>query len=279
MDCPSVPATGPSHSAGRIGGRQRDGRLNPGEFHLLTHGDLNTPRWLQTFDEVTLVLDRQFVADVVRDGLPADRVEFATQRSASMRPLPPTPRRFVASSRPMLPMARSTRTTLTVGFTLHLLSNYGIAKPKIPLPRGKLNSWQLRAVVDFIQAHLDDNVPLLALADRARVSPFHFARLFRATVGLPPHQFVLRQRVQRSLRSHQGWKASAGPNRRRSRASMTRRISRGPFAECSARRPPRIPLDGSSRIGLRKFLQERALAVGATVDACSLKTSPIVSPS
>jgi AraC family transcriptional regulator len=43
-------------------------------------------------------------------------------------------------------------------------------------------------------------VSLLTLADQAHVSPFHFARQFRATVGLPPHQFVLRQRVQRSLR-------------------------------------------------------------------------------
>jgi len=31
------------------------------------------------------------------------------------------------------------------------------------------------------------------------VTPFHFARLFRATVGIPPHQFVLRQRIQKSL--------------------------------------------------------------------------------
>ena len=53
------------------------------EFHLLTHGDFNTPRWMQTFDEVTVVLDRQFVSDLVRDGLPPDRIAFVTQRSAS----------------------------------------------------------------------------------------------------------------------------------------------------------------------------------------------------
>src|SRR5215471_14998651 len=37
--------------------------------------------WLQTFDEISLVLDREFVAHVVREELAADRVEFATQRS------------------------------------------------------------------------------------------------------------------------------------------------------------------------------------------------------
>jgi AraC family transcriptional regulator len=89
---------------------------------------------------------------------------------------------------------------LTVGFALYLLSSYAISKPKIPLPRGKLNAFQLRTVVDFIQSHLDEAVSLLALAEQANVSPFHFARQFRATVGMPPHQFVLRQRVQKALR-------------------------------------------------------------------------------
>jgi len=135
-------------------GRRREGQLNPGQFHLLTHGDLNTPRWLQTFDEVSLVLDRQFVADVARSGLPADRVEFATQRSATDA----TIARYAEEFRSELQADASNGSlyaeTLTVGLTLHLLSNYAIPKPKLPVPRGKLNSFQLRTVVDFVQGQL-----------------------------------------------------------------------------------------------------------------------------
>jgi AraC family transcriptional regulator len=182
------------------GGRRREGRINPGEFHLLTHGELNTPRWLQPFDEISLVLDREFVAHVVREELPADRVEFATQRS--------TPDAIVARYAEAFRSELETNCgngllyadTLTIGLTLHLLSNYGIAKPKGPVPKGKLNSFQLRSVVDFVQSHLEENVSLDILAEQARVSPFHFARQFRATVGVPPHQFVLRQRIQKSIR-------------------------------------------------------------------------------
>jgi hypothetical protein len=61
----------------------REGVLNPADFHLLTDGELNTPRWLDTFDQVSLVLEPRFVAGIVRDGLPADRVEFVTHRSRS----------------------------------------------------------------------------------------------------------------------------------------------------------------------------------------------------
>lgn len=183
----------------RDGGRWREGMLNPGECHLLTHGDLNTPRWLQTFEEISLVLDPQFVADVVSDGLPADRIEFATKRSACDATIARYAEAFRSEIAANSPNGLLYVDTLTIGFVLHLLSKHAVAKPKFPLPRGKLNSFQLRAVVDFIQSHLNDDVSLLVLAKQANVSPFHFARQFRATAGLTPHQFVLRQRVQKSL--------------------------------------------------------------------------------
>ena len=180
-------------------GRWRDRVMNPGEFHLITRGDISAPRWPQAFDAVTLALDPRFVADVVKDGLPAERVEFAPQRAV----FDATLARYIEAFRCELatdsPNGLLYVDSLAIGFTLNLLSKYAVAKPKIPLPRGKLNSFQLRSVVDFIQSHLDENLSLVALAEQANVSPFHFARQFCATVGLTPHQFVLRQRVQKSL--------------------------------------------------------------------------------
>ena len=183
----------------RDGKRWREGALNPGEFHLLTHGQLNTPRWRQTFDEITLVLDPRFVAGLVEDGLRADRIEFATQRSTRDAVVARYAEGFRSELAADLPNGSLYADTLTIGFALHLLSRYAVAKPKIPSPRGKLSSLRLRAVVDFVQSHLDEDLSLIALAEQAHVSPFHFSRQFRATVGVSPHQFVLRQRVQKSL--------------------------------------------------------------------------------
>ena len=61
------------------------------------------------------------------------------------------------------------------------------------LPRGRL-----RAVVDYIEAHLDAGLTLEQLAEVARVSPFHFARQFKAATGLPPYQYVITRRVDRA---------------------------------------------------------------------------------
>jgi AraC family transcriptional regulator len=51
-------------------------------------------------------------------------------------------------------------------------------------------------VVDFIQAHLTQDLSLDALAQHSGFSAYHFARLFRRTTGESPHRFVLRQRVE-----------------------------------------------------------------------------------
>ena len=193
--------TGPHPISFGWNGRKgwRDGVINPGESHFLTHGELNTPRWLQTFDEISIVLQPGFVADVVRDGLPGDRIEFATQRSVDDSVIARYAAAFQGELAADVPKGPLYADTLTVGLVLHLLAHYGVAKPKAPAPRGKLTAFQLRTVVDFIDAHLGEEVSLMALARQAHVSPFHFARLFRRTVGIPPHQFVLRLRIQRAI--------------------------------------------------------------------------------
>jgi AraC family transcriptional regulator len=172
----------------------------PGHCRLLTHGELNTSRWLHTYHQVSLVLDPQFVADVVEDGLATDRIAFVTRHSVADAVIADYATTFRAELAADAPNGVLYAETLTIGLVLHLLANYGVATPKAPAPRGKLNSFQLRTVVDFIRSHLDQDASLIAMARLAHISPFHFARLFRATVGVPPHQFVLRLRIHRAHR-------------------------------------------------------------------------------
>ena len=53
---------------------------------------------------------------------------------------------------------------------------------------GTLTRGRLRAVVEYIEEHLDASPTLEQLAAVARLSPYHFARQFKAATGLPPHQ-------------------------------------------------------------------------------------------
>ena len=61
-----------------------------------------------------------------------------------------------------------------------------------------LPAWRLKKVLTFIALHLDGRIRLPLLAEAAGLSRMHFARLFRLSTGLSPHEYVLRKRVERA---------------------------------------------------------------------------------
>jgi AraC family transcriptional regulator len=61
------------------------------------------------------------------------------------------------------------------------------------LPRRKL-----RTVVEYIMENLGGNPTLEQMAAVAHLSPYHFARQFKAATGLPPYQYVIARRVERA---------------------------------------------------------------------------------
>jgi AraC-like DNA-binding protein len=50
----------------------------------------------------------------------------------------------------------------------------------------------------LIEGAVEETLSLSALARKARMSPYHFLRVFRAVVGMTPHQFVLGLRLRRA---------------------------------------------------------------------------------
>ncbi|MCR9163643.1 MAG: GyrI-like domain-containing protein [Nannocystaceae bacterium] len=57
---------------------------------------------------------------------------------------------------------------------------------------------RINRVVDYVEAHLLEPLPLEQLASVAHFSPFHFHRVFRAMIGETPQQFVQRLRLERA---------------------------------------------------------------------------------
>ena len=90
--------------------------------------------------------------------------------------------------------AESLANVLAVRLIRHVLTPQSPARGRDGrLPRGRL-----RAVVEYIEEHLDANPTLEQMAAVARLSAYHFARQFKAATGLPPHQYVILRRVERA---------------------------------------------------------------------------------
>ena len=66
-----------------------------------------------------------------------------------------------------------------------------------PPSRGGLSPALTHRIRDYIESHLDQKISLDNLAATAGLSPHHFARAFRQSVGMPPHGYLLRRRLER----------------------------------------------------------------------------------
>src|SRR4051794_14352448 len=63
---------------------------------------------------------------------------------------------------------------------------------------GGLAHWQLRLVSKYVDENLSARFGTQALASIVRLSATHFPREFKASIGCPPHNFILQQRIERA---------------------------------------------------------------------------------
>lgn len=64
--------------------------------------------------------------------------------------------------------------------------------------KGGLAAWQRRQLVEHIEHSLAEPISIGQLAAHCALSPYHFARMFRESFGIPPHQYVLARRMSRA---------------------------------------------------------------------------------
>lgn len=63
----------------------------------------------------------------------------------------------------------------------------------------QLDQIRLRRVLDYIAQHPDEEMTLAQLASVACLSPFHFARMFKAATSVSPHRYVSQLRLERAM--------------------------------------------------------------------------------
>lgn len=66
-----------------------------------------------------------------------------------------------------------------------------------PRPAGR-EPQAVRTVREFLDAHVEDNVTLQDLAQRAGLTPSHLCRVFRQATGMTPHAYQVQVRVRRA---------------------------------------------------------------------------------
>jgi AraC-like DNA-binding protein len=84
---------------------------------------------------------------------------------------------------------------MMLALTAHVARTYGGLRRSAGLARGGLAPWQAKRACERLESDLGGKLSLHQIAAEFDLSVSHFSRAFRVSTGLPPHQWLLRQRV------------------------------------------------------------------------------------
>jgi AraC family transcriptional regulator len=88
--------------------------------------------------------------------------------------------------------------TVATLLSIHLLQHYTAWKQVVKQYAEGLSQGKLQQVLEYIHSCLDQNISLSELAALVYISPYHFARLFKKSTGMAPHQYVNKCRIEKA---------------------------------------------------------------------------------
>ena len=88
---------------------------------------------------------------------------------------------------------------MALAFHAHVVHAYG-SVPESRSSHGGLAPWQMRRVVEAVEGNPGAGHTISTLALECSLSSSHFARAFKATTGLAPHQWLTRKRIEHACR-------------------------------------------------------------------------------
>jgi AraC family transcriptional regulator len=146
-----------------------------------------------------LALDPIFVSRIAEGlKLDSDRIELVEQR----RSTDPTLRHIAMALRAGIQtgaaLDRMYGEALSTALAVHLLREYGAAVLGPKRKYGGLPREKLVRAVEYIQDQLDTDLTVSGIAQAVCLSPYHFTRLFKESIGQSPYQYVIDARVRKA---------------------------------------------------------------------------------
>ena len=184
----------------RVDGEWLSESLGPGDVSLLTRATASHWVWPDDIEVVHIYLSPDELAATCRQMYERDvqEVELHDTIKADDPAIHHTAMQIAREAGRGAAGSKLMVDSLSCQLAVHILRRHAHVLFRETTGSDGLTFRQERAVRDYIHQHLGESVSLDDLASEIGLSRFHFARRFRATTGTPPHQFLLRKRVERA---------------------------------------------------------------------------------
>jgi AraC family transcriptional regulator len=190
--------TGSHAAAGVAAGRQTTERKIIGHSMIMPAGHTFTARnegWSECF---SILLEPEYVTNAFADASKfarAELVESLCVKDPLIRQIGLALMAEIISGEAVdLFYADS----LTTALATHLIKKYSTSGSESKPLSGGLARHKLRLVEEFIAANFGRDLSLSEVASAAGLSPYHFARVFKRSTGMTPHQYLTGVRIERA---------------------------------------------------------------------------------
>lgn len=160
---------------------------------------------VQRVVDATLVFDFDLLGERLADGFDADKIQLPLPRFSDDRIWNLTRLLAEAIDNPDPSMQ-----LYGDGIIAAIMSQLFAAPRCADTRAGGLAPWQLRRVIDYMEAHFPHRIELGALAGLVNLSQAHFSRAFKASTGRAPYQWQLEARIRRAQQLLSASDASLG---------------------------------------------------------------------
>ena len=182
-------------------GKQQIQERRAGSFCLNAADQSFSARWQEEYEYLMINVEPVYLAQIARENNFARQPEILEKTPNSVGGDPLVTHIGMALLADNIAdgdlPARLYADSLRQALMLHLLKNYTSASGGAPADfRGGLPAYKMRRVEEFVRENLERDLSLSELAEAANLSQFHFARAFRLTTGITPHEFLMQKRIE-----------------------------------------------------------------------------------
>jgi AraC family transcriptional regulator len=153
---------------------------------------------VQSIEWVHCYLEPTFVAQIAHESVNPDRVELSLTLKKADLLIKQIGLALKSSLEADEVGSRFYADSLTTALSAHLLRYYSTRNHQFREHEDGLPKHKLRQAIEYIQAHLGEDLSLSAIATELGMSQYYFCHLFKRSTGISPHQYLIQQRVERA---------------------------------------------------------------------------------
>ena len=188
-----------SHHERRMGKKHLSSEIHGGEAFLCPAHTKHWVSWEESLNFTVLVFDASFLKQLASE-MAFGQIELVPQGNI----FDPVIQGIVNALKTDLaagsPAGRLYGESFGTALLVHLLKSSTFRQESSEY-LGGLSQQKLKQVLDYIEAHLAEDISLENLATLVGISSCYFSRPFKQSMQISPHQYVIRQRVELAARS------------------------------------------------------------------------------